>query len=177
MFSFLSDNVLEVTLRTDVAIEVIRRIATELPDAMIGAGTVTNEEQLKQVEEAGAKFAISPGLTTNLLEAGKRSTVALIPGVSSISELMKGLDLGYTHLKFFPAEAAGGAPVMKAMAGPFPNIKFCPTGGIGLGNALDYLTLPNVMCVGGSWIAKPKDIREKRWAEIEQLAREAAAIV
>ena len=168
-------NVLEVTLRTDVAIEVIRRIATELPEAMIGAGTVTNEQQLKQVEEAGAKFAISPGLTTSLLEAGKRSSVALIPGVSSISELMQGLDLGYTNLKFFPAEASGGIKALKSIGGPFPDVKFCPTGGIGPNNYLDYLALPNVKCAGGSWLAPEDAMVNGDWDKITQLAKEAVA--
>lgn len=166
-------NVLEVTLRTDVAIEVIRRIATELPEAMIGAGTVTNEEQLKQVEEAGAKFAISPGLTTSLLEAGKRSSVALIPGVSSISELMQGLDLGYTNLKFFPAEASGGIKALKSIGGPFPDVKFCPTGGIGPNNYLDYLALPNVKCAGGSWLAPDDAVEAGDWGRITELAKAA----
>jgi 2-dehydro-3-deoxyphosphogluconate aldolase/(4S)-4-hydroxy-2-oxoglutarate aldolase len=120
---------------------------------------------------------ISPGATDKLLSIGSQSSVPFLPGISTVSELMRGMEYGLENFKFFPAEAAGGAPVMKAMAGPFPNIKFCPTGGIGLGNALDYLTLPNVMCVGGSWIAKPNDIREKRWKDIERLAREAAAII
>jgi len=166
-------NVLEVTLRTDVAIEVIRRIATELPEAMIGAGTVTNEQQLKQVEEAGAKFAISPGLTTSLLEAGKRSSVALIPGVSSISELMQGLDLGYTNLKFFPAEASGGIKALKSIGGPFPDVKFCPTGGIGPNNYLDYLALPNVKCAGGSWLATGDAVEAGDWGRITELAKAA----
>ncbi|MDC0602163.1 bifunctional 4-hydroxy-2-oxoglutarate aldolase/2-dehydro-3-deoxy-phosphogluconate aldolase [Aliiglaciecola sp.] len=166
-------NVLEVTLRTDVAIEVIRRIATELPEAMIGAGTVTNEQQLKQVEEAGAKFAISPGLTTSLLEAGKRSSVALIPGVSSISELMQGLDLGYTNLKFFPAEASGGIKALKSIGGPFPDVKFCPTGGIGPNNYLDYLALPNVKCAGGSWLAPDDAVEAGDWGRITELAKAA----
>lgn len=166
-------NVLEVTLRTDAAVEVIRKIATELPDAMIGAGTVTNEEQLKMVEEAGAKFAISPGLTTSLLEAGKRSSVALIPGVSSISELMQGLDLGYTNLKFFPAEASGGIKALKSIGGPFPDVNFCPTGGIGTNNYLDYLALPNVKCAGGSWLAPDDAVESGDWDRITELAKAA----
>ena len=169
--------ILEVTLRTEAAVEGIREIVKHVPDAIVGTGTVCNEQQIKLSEDLGCQFMISPGATDKLLEAGAESSVPFLPGISTVSELMRGMEYGLENFKFFPAEAAGGAPVMKAMAGPFPNIKFCPTGGIGLGNALDYLTLPNVMCVGGSWIAKPKDIREKRWAEIEQLAREAAAIV
>lgn len=168
-------NVLEVTLRTDAALEVIRRIAVEVPEAMIGAGTVTNEAQLKLVEEAGAKFAISPGLTTHLLEAGNRSSIALIPGISSISELMKGLDLGYNHLKFFPAEASGGIKALKSIGGPFPDVKFCPTGGIGPNNYLDYLALPNVACAGGSWLAPDDALAAGDWDRISELARQAVA--
>jgi 2-dehydro-3-deoxyphosphogluconate aldolase/(4S)-4-hydroxy-2-oxoglutarate aldolase len=169
--------VLEVTLRTEAAVEGIRQIIKHVPEAIVGTGTVCSEEQIKLSEDLGCQFMISPGATDKLLSIGSQSSVPFLPGISTVSELMRGMEYGLENFKFFPAEAAGGAPVMKAMAGPFPNIKFCPTGGIGLGNALDYLTLPNVMCVGGSWIAKPNDIREKRWKDIEQLAREAAAII
>ena len=169
--------VLEVTLRTEAAVEGIRQIIQHVPDAIVGTGTVCSEEQIKLSEDLGCQFMISPGATDKLLSIGSQSSVPFLPGISTVSELMRGMEYGLESFKFFPAEAAGGAPVMKAMAGPFPNIKFCPTGGIGLGNAMDYLALPNVMCVGGSWIAKPNDIREKRWKEIEQLAREAAALV
>ena len=169
--------VLEVTLRTEAAVEGIRQIIQHVPDAIVGTGTVCSEEQIKLSEDLGCQFMISPGATNKLLSIGSQSSVPFLPGISTVSELMRGMEYGLENFKFFPAEAAGGAPVMKAMAGPFPNIKFCPTGGIGLGNAMDYLALPNVMCVGGSWIAKPNDIREKRWKEIEQLAREAAALI
>jgi 2-dehydro-3-deoxyphosphogluconate aldolase/(4S)-4-hydroxy-2-oxoglutarate aldolase len=169
--------VLEVTLRTEAAVEGIRQIIQHVPDAIVGTCTVCSEEQIKLSEDLGCQFMISPGATDKLLSIGSQSSVPFLPGISTVSELMRGMEYGLENFKFFPAEAAGGAPVMKAMAGPFPNIKFCPTGGIGLGNAMDYLALPNVMCVGGSWIAKPNDIREKRWKEIEQLAREAAALV
>ncbi|MDG2017957.1 MAG: bifunctional 4-hydroxy-2-oxoglutarate aldolase/2-dehydro-3-deoxy-phosphogluconate aldolase [Porticoccaceae bacterium] len=169
--------VLEVTLRTEAAVEGIRQIIKHVPEAIVGTGTVCSEEQIKLSEDLGCQFMISPGATDKLLAIGSQSSISFLPGISTVSELMRGMEYGLENFKFFPAEAAGGAPVMKAMAGPFPTIKFCPTGGIGLGNALDYLTLPNVICVGGSWIAKPKDIREKCWTQIEQLAREAAAIV
>ncbi|MDF2178764.1 bifunctional 4-hydroxy-2-oxoglutarate aldolase/2-dehydro-3-deoxy-phosphogluconate aldolase [Aliiglaciecola sp. CAU 1673] len=165
--------VLEVTLRTPAALEVIREIADKVPDALVGAGTVTNAAQLKQVEEAGAKFAISPGLTRELLEAGNRSKIALIPGISSISELMEGKDLGYTHFKFFPAEASGGTKTLKSIGGPFPEVVFCPTGGIGLNNYLDYLALPNVRCVGGSWLAPDELVATGQWDKITELAKEA----
>lgn len=165
--------VLEVTLRTPVAIDVIRKIAQEVPEAVIGAGTVTNREQLQQVTEAGAQFAISPGLTTELLQAGQEGKIALIPGIASISELMKGLDLGYDHFKFFPAEASGGIKAIKSISGPFPDVTFCPTGGISPNNYLDYLALPNIRCVGGSWLA-PDDVMEQgNWERITELAKEA----
>jgi 2-dehydro-3-deoxyphosphogluconate aldolase/(4S)-4-hydroxy-2-oxoglutarate aldolase len=140
--------VLEVTLRTPAALDVISIIAKELPEAIIGSGTVTNRQQLQQSYDAGAKFAISPGLTKDLLQAGNEGNIALIPGISSISELMDGADYGYDHLKFFPAEASGGVNAIKSIGGPFPDIRFCPTGGINLKNVRDYLALPNVVCCG-----------------------------
>ena len=146
--------VLEVTLRTPAAIDVIKRIAEEVPDSLIGAGTVTNAQQLKAVVEAGAKFAISPGMTADLLKAGMDAEIPLIPGISSTSDLMKGKDAGYTHMKFFPAEASGGVKAIKSISGPFPDVTFCPTGGIGPNNYNDYLALNNVKCVGGSWLAQ-----------------------
>ena len=145
--------VIEVTLRTPVAVEAIRAISRDVPGAMVGAGTVIRAEELTAVAEAGAVFAISPGLTVELLQAANQGTIPLIPGISTVSELMTGMALGYTHFKFFPAEAAGGVKMLKAIAGPFPQITFCPTGGITLDNYLDYLALGNVACIGGSWIA------------------------
>jgi 2-dehydro-3-deoxyphosphogluconate aldolase/(4S)-4-hydroxy-2-oxoglutarate aldolase len=165
--------VLEVTLRTPAAIDVIREIATHCPDAIVGAGTVTNATQLKQVTDAGAKFAISPGLTEELLEAGNDGSIALIPGIASISELMLGLDKGYSHFKFFPAEASGGVQSLKSIGGPFPDVRFCPTGGINPGNYKDYLALSNVMCCGGSWLCPDAVVKEKRWEEITRLAKAA----
>ncbi|MCU7554365.1 bifunctional 4-hydroxy-2-oxoglutarate aldolase/2-dehydro-3-deoxy-phosphogluconate aldolase [Alteromonas sp. ASW11-19] len=165
--------VLEVTLRTPVALDVIKKIAQEVPDALIGAGTVTNAQQLKAVTEAGAKFAISPGMTADLLKAGMDSEIALIPGISSTSDLMKGKDAGYTHLKFFPAEASGGVKAIKSISGPFPDVTFCPTGGIGPNNYKDYLALPNVQCVGGSWVAPDDAIEAGDWDRITQLAKDA----
>ncbi|MEP2651694.1 MAG: bifunctional 4-hydroxy-2-oxoglutarate aldolase/2-dehydro-3-deoxy-phosphogluconate aldolase [Paraglaciecola sp.] len=167
--------VLEVTLRTDAAIDVIAKIAKEVPEAVIGAGTVTNREQLQQVIDAGAKFAISPGLTTDLLKAGNEGSIALIPGISSISELMTAKDLGYTHLKFFPAEASGGVKALKAIGGPCPEITFCPTGGISPSNYNDYLSLSNVACCGGSWLAPEDAMENGEWDKITQLAKEAIA--
>ncbi len=166
-------NILEVTLRTPVALEAIELIAKELPDAMIGAGTVTNAEQLQQVTDVGAKFAISPGMTAELLAAGQAGSIALIPGISSTSDLMRARDAGYTHLKFFPAEAVGGVKAIKSIAGPFPDMVFCPTGGISLSNYHDYLALPNIHCVGGSWLAPDALMDAGDWDAITQLAKEA----
>ena len=167
--------VLEVTLRTPAAIDVIKRIAEEVPDSLIGAGTVTNAQQLKAVVEAGAKFAISPGMTADLLKAGMDAEIPLIPGISSTSDLMKGKDAGYTHMKFFPAEASGGVKAIKSISGPFPDVTFCPTSGIGPNNYNDYLALNNVKCVGGSWLAPDDAIEAGDWARITQLAKEAVA--
>ncbi|TWX71764.1 bifunctional 4-hydroxy-2-oxoglutarate aldolase/2-dehydro-3-deoxy-phosphogluconate aldolase [Colwellia demingiae] len=169
--------VLEVTLRTSAALDVISAIAKELPEAIVGSGTVTNRQQLQQSYDAGAKFAISPGLTKDLLQAGNEGNIALIPGISSISELMDGADYGYDHLKFFPAEASGGVNAIKSIGGPFPDIRFCPTGGINLNNVRDYLALPNVVCCGGSWLVSNSIVENKNWSEITKLANQALAHV
>ncbi len=169
--------VLEVTLRTPSALEVIETIAKALPEAVVGAGTVTNRELLKRSSDAGAKFAISPGLTKDLLKAGNEGDIALIPGISSISELMDGIDYGYDHFKFFPAEASGGVKAIQSIGGPFPNIKFCPTGGININNVNNYLALKNVACCGGSWLVSDKIVKEKDWTQITKLATDAIAHV
>ena len=169
--------VLEVTLRTPAALDVISIIAKELPEAIIGSGTVTNRQQLQQSYDAGAKFAISPGLTKDLLQAGNEGNIALIPGISSISELMDGADYGYDHLKFFPAEASGGVQAIKSIGGPFPDIRFCPTGGININNVRDYLALPNVVCCGGSWLVSSEIVENKNWSQITKLANQALAHV
>lgn len=168
--------VLEVTLRTEAAVEGIRQIVKHVPEAIVGTGTVCTEQHIKLSEDLGCQFMISPGATDKLLRAAENSSVPFLPGISSVSELMRGMEYGYSDFKFFPAEASGGVPVLKAMGGPFGDIRFCPTGGIGLHNVLSYLALPNVLCVGGSWIAETKLIQEKRWADIEQLAREAVTL-
>jgi 2-dehydro-3-deoxyphosphogluconate aldolase/(4S)-4-hydroxy-2-oxoglutarate aldolase len=165
--------VLEITLRTAVAVEAIREIARAVPEAVVGAGTVTSVDDLAAVSEAGAVFAISPGLTPELLDGANQGPIALIPGIATVSELMTGLHRGYDHFKFFPAEAAGGVPMLKAIAGPFPKVTFCPTGGIGLGNYREYLALGNVACVGGSWVAPAEAVAQGDWGRISQLAREA----
>ncbi|MGB0936836.1 MAG: bifunctional 4-hydroxy-2-oxoglutarate aldolase/2-dehydro-3-deoxy-phosphogluconate aldolase [Colwellia sp.] len=169
--------VLEVTLRTPSALDVISEIASKLPEALIGSGTVTTRQQLQQSIDAGAKFAISPGMTKDLLSAGNESEIALIPGISSISELMDAVDYGYDHLKFFPAEASGGVNAIKSIGGPFPDIKFCPTGGININNVRDYLALSNVACCGGSWLVPNDAVANKNWPEITRLAKEALNFV
>ena len=165
--------VLEITLRTPVALEAIRSIRREVPDAIVGAGTVTRGEELDAVAAAGAVFAISPGLTAELLDAANRGPIPLIPGIATISELMTGMARGYDHFKFFPAEAAGGVRMVQAIAGPFPRITFCPTGGITSANYREYLALDNVACVGGSWVAPQGAMDQGDWARITALAREA----
>lgn len=168
--------ILEVTLRTEAAVEGIREIVKHVPDAIVGTGTVCNEQQIKLSEDLGCQFMISPGATDKLLEAGAQSSVPFLPGIASVSELMRGMEYGHRDFKFFPAEAAGGTSVLKAFAGPFGDIRFCPTGGIGLHNVVEYLALPNVLCVGGSWIAQTNLIRQQAWSEIETLAREAVEL-
>ena len=167
--------VLEITLRTPVAVEAIRAISQDVPGAIVGAGTVIRPEELSAVAKAGAVFAISPGLTVELLQAANQGTIPLIPGISTVSELMTGMALGYDHFKFFPAEAAGGVKMLKAISGPFPQITFCPTGGITPDNYLNYLALGNVACIGGSWIAPQVAMDEGDWATITTLTREAVA--
>ena len=167
--------VLEITLRSDVAIEAIRRVSRKVPDAIVGAGTIASAQDLAAVTEAGAVFAISPGLTPALLKAANQGPIALIPGISTASELMLGMELGYTEFKFFPAEAAGGVPMLKSIGGPFPQITFCPTGGVSPKNYNNYLALDNVACVGGSWIVPKNSIEQEDWQNITNLAREAVA--
>jgi 2-dehydro-3-deoxyphosphogluconate aldolase/(4S)-4-hydroxy-2-oxoglutarate aldolase len=167
--------VLEVTLRTSVAIEAIRKIAQEVPDAVVGAGTVATEDDLHAVAEAGGVFAISPGLTPTLLTAAINGPIALIPGISTASELMFGMEYGLREFKFFPAEAAGGIKMIKSIGGPFPQATFCPTGGISPDNYKNYLELKNVACVGGSWLAPTDALEQGDYQKITDLARKAIA--
>lgn len=167
--------VLEVTLRSEAAIDAIRLLSREVPEAIVGAGTVASREDLEAVTEAGAVFAISPGLTPSLLAAANQGPIALIPGIASASELMLGMEMGYTAFKFFPAEAAGGVPMLKSIGGPFPQITFCPTGGVSEKNYNEYLALANVACVGGSWIVPSREIENGNWDAISQLAADAVA--
>lgn len=168
-------SVLEVTLRTPCALEAISLIAKEVPEALVGAGTILNEQQLNQAIEAGSQFIITPGATTTLLQAAMKGKVPLIPGVASISEVMAGMEQGYTHFKFFPAESSGGVGALKSFAGPLSSIRFCPTGGINTANYQNYLALPNVDCIGGSWIAPTDAMEAGDWDRITQLCKEAVA--
>lgn len=165
--------VLEITLRTPIALEAIKLISENVKEAIVGAGTIINPEQLLAAEAAGAVFAISPGLTPTLLNAAKSGNIALIPGIASLSELMLGMEYGLDHFKFFPAEAAGGIPMLKAIAGPVPQVTFCPTGGISPENYSAYLALSNVACVGGSWLAPIDVVKAKDWAKVTELAKQA----
>lgn len=168
--------VLEVTLRSAVALDAIRAITFDVPEAIVGAGTVLHPDDLKRVADAGARFAISPGATERLYLAGESSPVPWLPAISTASELMRGLEHGREVFKFFPAEAAGGVAALKAFAGPFPRARFCPTGGIDPASAPRYLALPNVLTVGGSWMLPKTAIQSGRWDEIERLAHEAAIL-
>lgn len=168
--------VLEITLRTPIALDAIKRIKAEVPGAIVGAGTVINLETLKQAIDAGSEFLVSPGVTDSLIDAALQSGVPILPGVISPSEVMRLMEKGITEMKFFPAEAAGGIPMLKSIGGPLPQVTFCPTGGVSPKNAADYLALSNVACVGGSWMA-PADLVDKEdWDEIKRRATEAAAL-
>jgi 2-dehydro-3-deoxyphosphogluconate aldolase / (4S)-4-hydroxy-2-oxoglutarate aldolase len=169
-------HVLEVTLRTDAALEAIRRIRNEVPDAIVGAGTVLTPAQLDQVAEIGAAFAVSPGATRTLFDAAESSPVPLLPGTSTASEVMTALERGYTFMKLFPAEAVGGTTLLSSLASPLPAARFCPTGGIDPEKAKRYLALPNVVCVGGSWLAPRDAIRDGKWTRITDLARETFSL-
>lgn len=164
--------VLEVTLRTAAAVPGIRLMVEQVEGVIVGTGTVCTPAQVQLSFDLGCQFMISPGATERLLSAAEQAPIPLMPGIASVSEMMRCMEFGYQDFKFFPAEAAGGAAVIKAIAGPFAEARFCPTGGIGLANVMDYLQLPNVLCVGGSWVAPPSLVAEQCWADIERLARE-----
>lgn len=168
--------VLEVTLRTPVALDAIAAIVREVPQAVVGAGTVLTAADLDAVARAGAAFAISPGSTGALYEAAHRSPVPFIPAVATASEIMHGLEHGHRRFKFFPAVAAGGLAALKGFAGPFAGVRFCPTGGIDSASAPAFLALPNVVTVGGSWMVPGDALRARDWSRIGALAREAAAL-
>lgn len=164
---------LEVTLRTPAALDCIRRIAGEVEGAVVGAGTVTTASARQAVADAGARFAVSPGLIDG---EGVDGPTPLLPGIATATELMRGLRAGFTHFKLFPANVVGGPAALKAFASPFPQASFCPTGGVDAKTAPDYLALPNVICVGGSWVAPPDAVRAGDWGRITELARAAAGL-
>jgi 2-dehydro-3-deoxyphosphogluconate aldolase / (4S)-4-hydroxy-2-oxoglutarate aldolase len=164
---------IEITLRTPAALDAIRAVSAEVPEAICGAGTILTPAQFSEVEAAGARFVVSPGATPALLDAADASPVPLLPGAASPSELMAMIARGYELLKFFPAEQLGGVPYLKALAPVFQKIRFCPTGGVSPKNVGEYLALPNVVCVGGSWVAPKDALAAGDFGAIEALAREA----
>ncbi|RVY63346.1 bifunctional 4-hydroxy-2-oxoglutarate aldolase/2-dehydro-3-deoxy-phosphogluconate aldolase [Helicobacter pylori] len=168
--------IIEVTLRSSCALEAIELIAKNVPKMRVGAGTILNPTQLEQAQNRGAEFLISPGLTIKLLEHAKKKNMPLIPGVSSSSEVMQALELGYNALKFFPAEYCGGVKLLNAFNGPFKGVKFCPTGGISADNMRSYLNLENVLCVGGSWLTPKHLIQNKEWDKITEICKRALAL-
>lgn len=168
--------VLEVTLRTEYGLQAIADIGQALPDAVVGAGTVITPDDVKTARQAGARFLVSPGCTPRLLASAQAEDIALLPGVNTPSEAMLLLEQGLRHLKFFPAEAAGGVAMLKSIAGPLPQLRFCPTGGINPQNAASYLDLPNVACVGGTWMLDKRAIAAGDWDTVERLSREAAGL-
>ena len=167
---------LEVTLRTSQALACIEAIAKEVPEAIVGAGTVRNAADAKAAANAGAKFAVSPGYTSSVGQACRDEGLSLLPGVATGSEIMMAQEDGYTELKFFPAMQAGGPAMLKAWGGPFFDVRFCPTGGVTAQNASEFLSLPNVACVGGSWLVPVEALANGDWARIEKLAREACQL-
>lgn len=167
---------IEVTLRTRHALRAIELIASSVPEICVGVGTVMSPADLILAENAGATFAISPGATRELLTAGADLSIPYLPAVATASELMTAMAAGYQHFKLFPANAAGGVAALKGFHGPFPEARFCPTGGVSLQTAPDYLKLPNVLCVGGSWLTPADALNARDWDRIEKLAREAAAL-
>ena len=168
---------LEVTLRTPVALQCIERIAKEVPDAVVGAGTVRSAADAQAAAKAGARFAVSPGFTRVVGQACRDAGLALLPGVATGSEIMMAQEAGYTQLKFFPAMQAGGPAMLKAWNGPFFDVQFCPTGGVSAANAKEFLALPNVVCVGGSWLTPADAMAAGNWAQITALAVAAMALV
>ncbi|GAA8524473.1 bifunctional 4-hydroxy-2-oxoglutarate aldolase/2-dehydro-3-deoxy-phosphogluconate aldolase [Helicobacter pylori] len=169
-------HIIEVTLRSSCALEAIELIAKNVPKMHVGAGTILNPTQLEQAQNRGAEFLISPGLTIKLLEHAKKKDMPLIPGVSSSSEVMQALELGYSALKFFPAEYCGGVKLLNAFNGPFKGVKFCPTGGISADNMHSYLNLENVLCVGGSWLTPKNLIQNKEWDKITEICKRSLAL-
>ena len=167
---------LEITLRTRFGLQAISAIQQAVPEAIVGAGTVLSPDDLTRAVDAGSEFLVSPGITPALLGAALAQAVPLLPGIATPGEAMAVLENGISHMKFFPAQAAGGIPMLKSIAGPLPQLKFCPTGGISEANAADFLALSNVLCVGGTWMLDSALIAAKNWSEIELRARAAARL-
>ena len=168
--------VIELTLRTPVALDAIRAIATEVPEILVGAGTIVSRGQAKLAVDAGAQFLVSPGSTPTLLSAMAESGVPFLPGTATVSEVLAVLEAGFTEMKFFPAEASGGAAYLGSLASPLPDARFCPTGGITSASASSYLALPNVGCVGGSWITPSGLLAAGAWKQVSALAAAAATL-
>ena len=168
--------VLEITLRNDYGLEAIKQVSQALPDAIVGAGTVTTPEQYDACIAAGANFIVSPGATPKLLAHGAQASIPLLPGVAIVSEAMAGMELGYERFKLFPAVVVGGVELLKAFYGPLANLKFCPTGGVKPSNADEFLQLPNVMCVGGTWMTPNDLVAQQNWGAIETIALEASQL-
>lgn len=168
--------VIEVTLRTPVALAACCAIARECPEVVLGIGTILTPDQVSQAVDAGARFLVTPGTSETLARALAASGVAALPGSGTLSEMVALMEMGFREMKFFPAEAAGGRDYLKSVAGPIPELRFCPTGGVTPANAAEYLALPNVMCVGGSWVTPKSALAARDWAEITRLSKEAAGL-
>ena len=168
---------IEITLRTSAALNAIEQLAKHLPEIYVGAGTILTKENATQAKNSGAKFCVSPGTTSSIIDACNECNISLLPGASTVSEMLTLSEAGFSEIKFFPASAAGGIPFIKSLLSPLPNLKFCPTGGISYETATEWLSLVNVSCVGGSWIAPAKDINDQNFSEITARAKQATKLV
>ena len=168
---------IEITLRTSAALNAIEQLAKHLPEIYVGAGTILTKENAARAKNSGAKFCVSPGTTSSIIDACNECNISLLPGASTVSEMLTLSEAGFSEIKFFPASAAGGIPFIKSLLSPLPNLKFCPTGGISYETASGWLSLVNVSCVGGSWIAPAKDINEQNFSEITARAKQATKLV
>ena len=168
---------IEITLRTSAALNAIEQLAKQLPEIYVGAGTILTKENATRAKNSGAKFCVSPGTTSSIIDACNECNISLLPGASTVSEMLTLSEAGFSEIKFFPASAAGGIPFIKSLLSPLPNLKFCPTGGISYETASGWLSLVNVSCVGGSWIAPAKDINDQNFSEITARAKQATKLV
>ena len=169
--------IIEITLRTTTALSAIEYLAKSLPEIYVGAGTILTKQNAAQAKNSGAKFCVSPGTTSSIIDACNEYNIPLLPGASTVSEMLTLSEIGFSEIKFFPASAAGGTQFIRSLASPLPNLKFCPTGGISYETASEWLSLVNVSCVGGSWIAPAKDINDQNFAEITTRAKQATKLV